>query len=166
MLTAEVFHSRRQRLSESVGRPILLCGSGNRARNLPMNILPFRQDSTFLYFTGCSIPDAAAYVLGSTCVLFLPSPADDDPLWHGEVPNHAKQRTIFGVDKVEPLSKLPEYLGAKDIATLAVPDEQRNQWLQERIGIPLRFGMEHGDSALVDAVIQMRLTKGPPGSAL
>ena len=78
MIALSTHSARRQALYEQLNRPILLMGNQSRIRNLPMNAVPFRQDSTFLYFTGCDVPGAAALIDGSGTTLFLVPPADDD----------------------------------------------------------------------------------------
>ena len=83
MLTPEIHAQRRSTLAKAVGAPILLMGNGDRPRNLPMSTVPFRQDSTFLYFTGCTAPGAAVLIEDGVSTLYLPRPADDDALWHG-----------------------------------------------------------------------------------
>lgn len=155
-------HARRRRLlADTVPGPILLVGNGLRARNLPMTKLPFRQDSTFLYFTGCDAPDAAALLVDGRCELFLPEPADDDALWHGHVTSLASIGERLGVDAVLPAHRLEERASALRPRTLAVADEDRNALAARISGLPLRFGRWHGDEALVDAVIAMRRAKEP-----
>lgn len=70
-LGAEVHAARRARLRAAVPGPILLIGNGTIQRNLPMNLLRFRQDSSFLYFTGCDEPGAALLLDESGDTLFL-----------------------------------------------------------------------------------------------
>ena len=83
MIPIERHRARRAKLQELVQSPILLMGNGVRLRNLPINALPFRQDSTFLYFTGCTRPGAALLLVDGEATLYLPPPAADDALWHG-----------------------------------------------------------------------------------
>ena len=83
MLDPAIHADRREHLSRAVDQPILLMGNGERPRNLPMATVSFRQDSTFLYFTGCTIPGAALLIVDGKSTLFLPEPAEDDALWHG-----------------------------------------------------------------------------------
>lgn len=149
---------RRRALLQRVGGPILLLGNGQRARNLPMVELPFRQDSTFLYFTGCHTPGAALYLDEEEETLFLPPPHPDDPLWHGPQPGLVEQGEALGFGRVEPTTHLVvrDLSGAK---TLAIPDESRNRRFAERVGTALRFGRDHGDEALMDAVIELRRAK-------
>ena len=63
-----------------------------------MNSLPFRQDSTFLYLTGCDRPDATLLIDDDGSTLFLPEPADDDALWHGEVVSLEALKEKYAVD--------------------------------------------------------------------
>lgn len=153
--------SRRDALHRRVGRPVLLMGNGVRARNLPGYGVPFRQDSTFLYFTGCALPDAAALVDGDGFTLFLPSPGPDDALWHGPVPSLALLGARYGADRVRDITELPEAVRGREVLTLAVPDESKNRLLSELTGRPLAFGRHHGAPELVDAVIAMRRAKSP-----
>jgi len=158
MLTPDVFRERREALAKRVPGPILLLGNGQRARNLPMNALPFRQDSNFLYFTGCDQPGAAALLEDGRCTLFLPEPEPDDALWHGEVPSLEAHRAALGADAVLPARALAEHAPA-GAWVLAVGDEERNRLGTALTGTPLRFGEAYGDDALVDAVIALRRVK-------
>ncbi len=155
--------ARRQRLADLLDRPVLLLGNGERNRNLPLNKVPFRQDSTFLYFTGCPLPEAAAVLGPDGFELFLPEPADDDALWHGSTPSLAELGARFGADQVRPLRALQQRVAELRPLTLAVADEERNREVSGWLDRPLRFGggEREGDDALVDAVIALRKAKGP-----
>ncbi len=159
MLDSSVFAARRQRLHQLIEGPVLLLGNGTRARNLPMNELPFRQDSSFLYFTGCALPEAAAWIEDGKCTLFLPQPAEDDPLWHGHVDSLEDLGCRFGVDETAPLQGLDGFLAGKKPRTLAIADEARNRQLVALTGRPHAFGRDHGDPELVAAIIRLRRTK-------
>ncbi len=165
MISAETHKQRRLQLERSVGRPILLMGNGDRARNLPMSPLPFRQDSTFLYFTGCTTPGAAALLVDGDCTLFLPPTGEDDTLWHGPTPSPAELQALLGVDDVRPDSELPIAVQThvddreSNVAVLAVADENRNRLASGLTGQALQFGRLHGDDDLVSAVIKLRRKK-------
>jgi Xaa-Pro aminopeptidase len=161
MVHADALRSRRERLLAQVDRPVLLLGNGESNRNLPMNKLPFRQDSTFLYFTGCPLPDAAALLGPDGYELFLPAKPDDDALWHGVTPSVEELGERYGADRVRPLSELEGRVAQARPLTLAVADEQRNQQVSAWVDEPLRFGSAYGHRALVDAVIGLRQAKGP-----
>lgn len=161
MLSVQVHARRRQALMARVQQPVLLMGNGVRTRNLPMNALPFRQDSTFLYLTGCELPGAAALLQGERCTLFTPAPAEDDDLWHGTVHTLEEYRQRYGVDEVRDAAELEQALQGVRPLVLAVADEERNRLASSLVGIPLRFGREHGHDALVDAIIELRRVKEP-----
>ncbi len=157
----EVHASRRQRLLERVGRPVLLLGNTEITRNLPMNKLPFRQDSTFLYYIGCARPGAAALLTGDGFELFLPELGPDDALWHGPAPSHEAVAAKLGAQQVHGLDALEGRVKEARPLTLAVADEARNRTVSTWVDQPLSFGEHHGHEALVDAVIAMRRVKGP-----
>jgi Xaa-Pro aminopeptidase len=159
MIDAPTFAARRAALRALVPRPILLVGNGERARNLPMTSVPFRQDSTFLYYTGCTAPDAALLLDEDGATLFLAEPPPDDALWHGPSEPREGLRDRLGVDRILAPEALPARIAGRPVATLAVPDEARNAWLSQLVGRPLRFGVAYGDDDLVAAVIQARRTK-------
>ncbi len=156
---ATTFAERRRRLSGLVPGPVLLMGNGERSRNLPMNKLPFRQDSTFLYFTGCAIPDAAMLLQDDYCTLFLVPPEHDDALWHGEVEGFDTLRERYHVDAVRSIDELPVAIDDLTVQTIAVADESKNRRLTEITGEPLSFGKHYGDDALIDAIIALRRPK-------
>lgn len=161
MLSAAHHAGRRRALTGRLDGPILLLGNRELPRNLPMSPHPFRQDSTFLYFTGCTTPDAALLLVGGEETLFLPRPDADDPLWHGPQPNLEERAATLGFSRVRPSDELESVIEGLPVRTLAVPDPTQNQRLARWTGRPHRFGADHGDPDLVDAVIALRRTKQP-----
>lgn len=161
MNLASTFAERRRRLSALVPGPVLLMGNGERARNLPMNKVPFRQDSSFLYFTGCALPDAAMLLQEGYCTLFIVPPEADDALWHGEVEGFDSLRDRYHVDAVRSIDELPVAIDDLTVQTIAVADESKNRRLTELTGEPLSFGKQCGDEALIDAIIALRRPKSP-----
>lgn len=163
MLSPAVFARRRAALMARVGAPVLLVGNGIRKRNLPINGLPFRQDSTLLYFTGCTTPGAALLLTQDSETLFLPEPADDDALWHGEVHTLEDERVRWGVDAVAPLRALEGATAplASRLMSLAVPDLGQTELASRLTGLSLRYGSDNGPDRLVDAIIELRRALGP-----
>lgn len=157
-MTAPDFASRRRRLSEVVGAPVLLGTNGVRPRNLPMNSVPFRADSTFLYYTGCTEPGAYALLVDGHCTLFLQPPEPGDELWHGEVASLEQRRAQHGVESVKPLHALDAACEPHRgrLQTLAVPDTAVTQRLSRLVGRPLAFPGTPGHDTLVNAVIEQR----------
>jgi len=163
MLSTDLYARRRAQLRAHVSAPILLVGNGPRRRNLPINHLPFRQDSTFLYFTGCTTPGAALLMTQSREVLFLPEPAPDDALWHGVTTTLEDERARWGADEVLPLSALEGETASLRgrLLSLAVPDLAQTLLATRLTGLPLEYGGWNGPEPLVDAVIALRRPRSP-----
>lgn len=159
MLNPSVHAARRAALMQALGRPVLLMGNGNRAANLPMNSVPFRQDSTFLYYVGCDLPGVAALIEPAGTTLFTTPPAPDDALWHGEVHTLAQQAERYGVDEAAAIDTLEQRVAGLSPAVLAVGDEDANRRATALTGTPLRFGSKPGDSDLIDVIIAHRRRK-------
>ncbi len=164
MLTPDTFAHRRARLSTLVDdRPVLLVGSSAPMRNLPMTRHPFRQDSSFLYLTGCTTPRAAALIeAGGRSTLFLVPPAPDDPLWHGHAWTLEQVGDDLGFDAVAPLDRLEERCAGLPLLTMASPDRDLTARAAALAGIALRFGdaAHAGSPALLEAIIAMRRQLG------
>ena len=157
MLSPKIHADRRARLAAAVNGPILLMGSGDRPRNLPMSTVAFRQDSSFLYFTGCTHSGAALTIVDGRSTLYLPEPADDDALWHGASRTIAELGETLGFERVRPSGTLEaDVADLDDIATIAIPDLAQTQRASQMTNCPLRFGQDNGDDRLISAIIQMR----------
>ncbi|MCB9777381.1 MAG: aminopeptidase P N-terminal domain-containing protein [Alphaproteobacteria bacterium] len=167
MLSPDLHARRRAALSERLhGAPVLLMGNAQAPRNYPANPLPFRQDSTFLYFTGCARPKAAALITaGGHSTLFLVPPADDDALWHGQSWTLHDVAAALGFDAVAPLAELEAHCAAAGTAlrTLAVADPAATARAARISGRELSFRDPDriGDQALAQAVIELRRVLAP-----
>lgn len=153
--------ARRAALRAAVPGPILLMGNGSQPRNLPMNLHRFRQDSCFLYFTGCDEPGAALWMDGDAELLLLTPPADDDGLWHGHVTPNVERAAALGFSATRPLAELEAVVGAATPRTVAVSDPAAAARAAALAGRPLRFGAQNGDEELIDAIIRMRRILDP-----
>ncbi len=160
-MAPDVFAARRRVLSARVGVPILLSGNDERARNLPMNRVAFRQDSSFLYYTGVPLPQSALVLEGDRAVLYRPTQDPRDVLWHGDLPSWDSLQQAWGVDEVRDISRLEADVRALQPLTLAVADEAVNRRVSSWTGKRLSLGEEIGDEALADAVIAQRRPKAP-----
>lgn len=160
-LGSAVHADRRARLRAMVSGPILLMGNGSQPRNLPMNQHRFRQDSCFLYLTGCDEPGAALWMDGDRELLLLTPPADDDGLWHGHLTPNAERAATWGFDQVADLDALEGLVGDSRPRTIAVSDPAACARAAALAGRPLRFGRENGDDELIDALIRMRRILSP-----
>ena len=160
MLPISEFKRRRTALSQRFKGNVLLVGNGRRYRNTPSLELPFRQESNFLYFTGCSLPGAAAVLAHGACTLFLPIPPADDALWHGPTPSFEDIQRKLGIESVRPMRDLDQFIQKLDaVATLAVPDLAANQRASAWSGEKLIYPSAPGTPELIDAIVSLRRTK-------
>jgi Xaa-Pro aminopeptidase len=159
-LPVPLLRARRERVAAAVGAPVLLVGPRDRARNLPMNALPFRQDSSLWYLSGYAGPDAALLLHDGRAVLYAPLPDAEDALWHGPSADADAIAEACGVDEVRPFDlEALRRLAPLRPATIASPDAAVNALLASITGQTLRYGVDHGDDALVEALIAARRTK-------
>ncbi len=159
-LGASIHASRRHTLMSRVDGPVLLMGNNTQARNLLMNKLPFRQDSTFLYYTGCSAPGAALLLDGNSETLFLPIPGEGDELWHGPHPSIQELESDYGL-AIKDSSALAISCSGLTPSSLAVSDPKSNSIGEQLSGRSMTFGRDMGTPSLMDAVIAQRRIKSP-----
>lgn len=82
--------------------------------NYTANTYRFRQDSSFLYLFGLSLPDLVAVMdfdSGET-ILFGQDYTLDDIIWMGPQPSLVELAAQVGVSTVRPISDLPSYLAS------------------------------------------------------
>ena len=128
---------RRQLAARLPGQPLVIAAGVAPARNYAANTYDFRASSHFLYLTGLQLAGAQLLLVPGAggeperAELFVPPPAADDALWHGEVPSFAELQQRAGVDAVRPLPELaPRLASLGPCAHLplphapAAPDEQ------------------------------------------
>ena len=102
-----IYAERRKRLSSALGgEPIYLSGHTALPRNFAANVYRFRQDSTFLFFSGVSQPGCGLRIdEGGRSTLYVPPADPSDALWHGEQPTFEDLGKRSGVDDVRPVSE-------------------------------------------------------------
>ena len=166
----QVFSKRRAALAAALGdRAAVVFAGGQRSRNYPANVYPYRADSHFLYLVGAPMPDAALVVSGGRSELFVVPTDADDALWHGSTPSMAAIAKATGVDAVRPLGELANAVAAlPDPGTLPSADpitraKQCN--LLGRTWDPTRAprvtDLDARDLGLADAMIGLRLRHDP-----
>ncbi|GMV40012.1 MAG: Xaa-Pro dipeptidase [Myxococcales bacterium] len=162
MSQRERYRARRRALSAAMGgEPFLLMGHSELPRNYLANPLPFRQDSTFLYFTGCRRPDAGLLVADGRATLVLPPVAPHDALWHGEVPSPEHEAERVGADAVATHEELAALL-PEGVHALPVADPQANARLSRWLGVTVDPRHPEATSpALAAAVVALRLRRDP-----
>ena len=153
------FTHRRKRLQNTLNAPILLMGNVEQARNFPANHLPFRQDSSFWYFTGCTHPSAAWFSSATESILVLPEQHPSDVLWHGVQESNTDITQRLGFDRWLKREDLDAFIATQEsqkIHTVAVSDYRTNQWLTKTLHKPFVFGEHNGSNDLIEAIISMR----------
>ncbi len=159
MIRAAHHRQRREALARLIDRPVLLVGNGERQRNAAYE-LPFRQDSTFLWLTGCRLPHAAALLEGDRCTLFVPAPSADAALWEGRVEGLEELQERLQVDAVLPLEQLePSCRRASPQLALAVADAVASALASRLSGLVLELCRDPVPDPLVRAIGQLRSRK-------
>ena len=109
MFTAEIYSARREELCRRVRKGlILLPGNVESPFNYPNNTFHFRQDSTFLYFFGHSVPALAATIDAETGVatLYGDDFTVEDIIWMGPQPTIRNFADAVGVPVAKPMANL------------------------------------------------------------
>jgi len=109
----EIYRQRRNKIREDVGGGIILSmGHTLQPRNYTDNAFPFRQNSHFLYYTGIAKPDMAmlSFPEFDYDVLFSRPASMDDIVWSGPEPSRIELAREAGIETVEDIDRLEEYL--------------------------------------------------------
>jgi Xaa-Pro aminopeptidase len=109
----EIYRNRRNKIREGVGGGVILwLGHNLQPRNYTDNAYPFRQNSHFLYYTGLSQPDLAmlSFSESDRDILFAKSGDIDDIVWSGPGRSPFDLARDAGIDTVEDIERLEEYL--------------------------------------------------------
>jgi len=109
----ETYRQRRDKIRADVGGGIILwLGHILQPRNYADNTYRFRQNSHFLYYTGLSKPDIAmiSFPESGYDILFSRAPSMDDIVWSGPEPSSVDLAREAGIDTVEDMDRLEEYL--------------------------------------------------------
>ena len=133
------FVERRLRLQNMMHDSILLMGNCESPRNFPANTLPFRQDSTFWYYTVSINPMPLGFPVRQTTFYFY---------------QHNTAMSC-GMDHMKAMMRLPSALGFNletneslhafmqqhsNVHSIAVADIETNQWLSGLLGMDMVFG--------------------------
>ena len=151
------FVHRRQQLQHMMNDSILLMGNREYPRNFPANHLPFRQDSTFWYYTGLNHPNAAWFSSPSEDILFLPTQHPSDVLWHGPHETNQEIAERLGFSSWKPRKSLHAFMQQyPGVHSIAIADIETNQWLSKLLEMDITFGQHNGSERLIDSIIAMR----------
>ena len=111
MFTADIYSARRAELRRRIGKGIILLpGNVESPINYPNNTYHFRQDSTFMYFFGHSVPALAGVidVESGEETLYGDDFTVEDIIWMGPQPTIRDFADEVGVAQSKPMAKLQE----------------------------------------------------------
>ena len=111
MFTKDIYVARRRELCRRVGKGlILLPGNVESPFNYPNNTYHFRQDSTFLYYFGHSVPSLVGVIDVESGVetLYGDDFTVDDIIWMGPQPTIRDFAEQVGVAEAKPMASLAE----------------------------------------------------------
>ena len=164
MFTPETYSLRREGLFSQLKEGlVLLLGNHDCPMNYTDNILPFRQDSTFLYYLGLDEPGLAAVLdveTQSTCV-FGHDITVEESVWTGPQPLLKDKALAAGVTDTAPIEDLASVVQRAVAAgrTIHGLPQYRSR---NRLTLQDLFGSEPSSSiALIKAVAAQRSVKSP-----
>lgn len=164
MFSKETYISRRQQLCNDVDKGIiLLLGNPESPMNYPDNTYHYRQDSTFLYFSGISHPDLAMIidVENGETTIYGDDYTIDHIVWMGDQPTIKERAERSGIENSQPLNVIAGVL-QKAISTgrtihfLPVYRGENKIQLFEWLNINPNEVKEKSSLELVKAIIKQR----------
>ena len=163
----ETYVQRRATLREKVGSGlIILLGNNNAPCNYPANAYTFRQDSSFLYFTGQD-RESLAFVLDcdSGREWLLGDDIDiEDIIWTGFVPSVADLAVDCGISSSAHYGKLKELVAdarkqGRQVHFLPPYRHDHMILLADMLGIHPLATRDAASVKLIKAVVDMRSVK-------
>lgn len=159
MFSKQTYTERRKTLLSKIGNGmVLLCGNSESAANYKNNQYHFRQDSTFLYYCGLSLPDMAVVMDADTgeATLYGDDFTIDDIIWMGPQPSVAELAALAGIERSAPMSGLAADIdralkSKRTIHTLPPYRAQTSLLLIKLLG-----GIPQPSDTLLRAVVSMR----------
>jgi Xaa-Pro dipeptidase len=112
-MDATEYKQRRKILSEKIGRGIILLATNKHLpRNYPGNVLPFRQDSSFLYYTGLESPGLFCIIDCDSGeeILFGNEPTIEDTIWSGSMESLSELARNSAIQNNRSIEELAAYL--------------------------------------------------------
>lgn len=156
---AEVYRERRARLATSITRPLVVFAGHAPARNYPSNPHVFRAGSSYLYFGGPPLENAALLIEpgsdgDSGCTLLRTPAGPDDALWIGEIPGDEVLSAAAGLrrDGLADPDELAARLAGREVAAVVPPFADTLAWVA-------RLGLQPANTEELLAIINMRMIK-------
>ncbi len=163
MFEPKVYQNRRAKLREAMpDAVILIAGHADAPRNYLGNTYDFRQNSSFLYLVGHSLPDLALLMTPDGETLFGNPVTLDDIVWTGPLPSLEELAASAGIARVEPLPRLENALsGLKEVHFLSPYRAEGQLQLAKWLDLPPASVRARASARLTAAVAALRLCKEP-----
>jgi len=167
MFNAAVYQDRRNKLRSLLKSGLILFhGNYDSPMNYPGNTYRFRQDSSFLYFFGLSLPGLAGVIDIETGkdIIFGDNIDIDDIIWMGPQPSIKDLAEKVAVKETYAMSRLTEVVSGALKRKLPVhflpPYRAENKLVLERLlNIPASSLKDKASSELIKAVVTLRSMK-------
>ena len=167
MFSKEIYISRRNHLKTLVGSGIiLLIGNEQSSMSFKDNWYPFRQDSSFLYFTGLDTPVLVAVIDidNNTEMIFGAESGVDDIIWNGHTRTLQAMAELSGCSTTKPFKELEGFIKMlKDrkqfIHYLPPYRPEHTLLLSNLLLIPLNSVEASVSTHLIKAVVALRSIK-------
>lgn len=167
MFDALTYKKRRAALRERMTSGLVLLLANNEApANYPDNTYKYRQDSSFIYFLGHSLPGYAAIldIESGEEIFFGDDVSMDDIIWMGPQPTVKELALQVGIEKVQPMSQLRTVIrGAlskgRKIHYLPPYRFDNMMWIEELTGVHTSLVKRNASLELIKAVISLRSVK-------
>lgn len=167
MFDALTYKKRRVALRERMTSGLVLLLANNEApANYPDNTYKYRQDSSFIYFLGHSLPGYAAIldIESGEEIFFGDDVSMDDIIWMGPQPTVKELALQVGIEKVQPMSQLRTVIrGAlsKGRKVHYLPPYRFDNmiWIEELTGVHTSLVKRNASLELIKAVISLRSVK-------
>lgn len=160
-----VYQNRRTALQNKIQSGVALFLSNDEASmNYLSNTYKYRQDSTFLYFFGLSIPNIAAIIDfdQKRSILFGDDFEIGDIIWMGDQPKMAELADQIGIAEVKPYSELQSYITENSDRSLHYTPPYRGEKiiaLSQLISIPVQDVVQSASVELIKAIVSLRELK-------
>ena len=169
MFQKEVYLKRREELKTKVsGGIILLPGNEQSSISYQDNWYPFRQDSSFLYFTGIDQPSLALLIDidTGTETLFGDDLSVEDVIWNGPQPSVHELAAKAGIEQSTPLSNLGKMLESaqkhgQQIHFLPPYRPEHSAKFNSWLNLPVESLKASASVQLIKAIVALRSIKSP-----
>jgi Xaa-Pro aminopeptidase len=161
------YKTRRNKLASYVKNGIILLqGNDETPMNFKDNTLPFRQDSTFLYFIGLQKTNLASIIdcENGESYLFGDDPSIDEIVWTGPQKSLRELGEMIGIDRTYPLAKLQDVVqdaqkSNRKIHFLNPYRDDQKILLHEFLKVPIGQIASSASPELTQGIVDQRLYK-------